>query len=172
MIRICLSILALFITIIIHEIAHGWVAWKLGDNTAKEEGRLSLNPIKHIDIFGTIILPIILFFSKTGFVFGWAKPVPINYKSFISPKKDIVLIAISGIAANIILAIISLLLLKLTFLLPENIIKGILAYFCFSMLLFNIIFAAFNLLPIPPLDGSKILLGWSDNPKIQYFFVF
>ena len=80
--QICLSVFALIITIIAHEIAHGWVAWRLGDNTAQKAGRLSLNPIKHIDVFGTVILPIILFFSKTGFVFGWAKPVPINYKAF------------------------------------------------------------------------------------------
>lgn len=169
MMQICLSVFALIVTIITHEIAHGWVAWRLGDNTAKKAGRLSLNPIKHIDVFGTIILPIILFFSKTGFIFGWAKPVPVNYKAFKKTKRDIVLVASAGIITNIVLAIVSVILLKTTFLLPENMIKAILAYFWFNLLLFNTFFAVFNLLPVPPLDGSKILLGWSDNPRIQYY---
>lgn len=169
MMQICLSVFALIITIIAHEIAHGWVAWRLGDNTAQKAGRLSLNPIKHIDVFGTVILPIILFFSKTGFVFGWAKPVPINYKAFKKTKRDIILVASAGIITNIVLAMISVILLKITFLLPENMIKAILAYFWFNLLLFNTFFAIFNLLPIPPLDGSKILLGWSDNHRIQYY---
>ena len=88
-IQIITSAIAIFIAIIFHEIAHGYVAWRLGDNTAKTSGRLSFNPLKHIDIFGTIILPAILFLSKSGFIFGWAKPVPVDYNAFKHKKRDI-----------------------------------------------------------------------------------
>ncbi len=168
-VKIITSAAAIFIAIIVHEIAHGWMAWRLGDKTAKNAGRLSLNPLKHIDLFGTIILPVILFLSKTGFIFGWAKPVPVDYNNLHNRKRDIILVASAGIIANLLLALMSSVLLKLSLMLPSQIIRGILAMFWLNMILFNIVLAVFNLLPIPPLDGSKILFGWSDNPYIQKY---
>ncbi len=169
LIKILTSAAAIFIAIIAHEIAHGYVAWRLGDNTAKNAGRLSLNPLSHIDLFGTIILPILLFLSKSGFIFGWAKPVPVNYTAFTHRRRDIVLVAAAGVITNFVLAAVSALLLKLSLLLPQTTLSGIFAMFWLNMILFNIVLAVFNLLPIPPLDGSKILFGWSDNPYICKF---
>lgn len=167
-IKIATSALAVFTAIIAHEIAHGYVAKRLGDDTAQQQGRLSLNPLKHIDIFGTLILPVLLFLAKTGFIFGWAKPVPINYAKLRS-KYGIVLVASAGVMMNFILALISAVLLKLSLLIPFGAISGVLAMFWLQMIFFNIVLAVFNLLPLPPLDGSKILLGWSDNQYIQKF---
>lgn len=168
-VKIITSAAAVFTAIIIHEIAHGWAAWKLGDNTARQAGRLSLNPAKHIDIFGTIILPAILFLSKSGFIFGWAKPVPVHYENLKHRKKDIVLVASAGIIANLVLAGISAVLLKLVLFIPSPSVSGVLAMFWLQMIFFNVVLAVFNLLPIPPLDGSKILLGWSQSPTVQNF---
>lgn len=164
-----LAILSIFISIVFHEVAHGWVAYKLGDDTAKINKRLSLNPIKHIDTFGTVILPLFLFFSKIGFIFGWAKPVPVNYNKLKKKQRDIILVSSAGIMANFILAFLSSIMLKLTQIMPPHFLSGILAIFFFNMIAFNIFLALFNLLPIPPLDGSKIILGWSRNKKIQAF---
>ena len=168
-IKIVTSALAVFIAIIAHEIAHGWVAWRLGDQTAKTAGRLSWNPLKHVDFFGTVLLPLLLFLSKAGFIFGWAKPVPVNYNNLNHRKRDVVLVASAGIIMNLLLAGMSSLLLKLSLMIPWASLSGILAMFWLNMIFFNVILAVFNLLPIPPLDGSKILLGWSDNIKIQKF---
>ena len=168
-INAALAVIAVFVSLIAHEIAHGYVAMKLGDDTAKNQGRLSFNPLKHIDLFGTIILPLLLLFSKIGFVFGWAKPVPIDYTK-LKTTRNIVLTSSAGILANIALAVISAVLLKLILLLPKSYILGILAMFCFQMIFINLILAVFNILPIPPLDGSKILLSWSNNRWIKKYF--
>lgn len=168
-IKIVTSALAVFIAIIAHEIAHGWVAWRLGDQTAKTAGRLSWNPLKHVDFFGTVLLPLLLFLSKAGFIFGWAKPVPVNYNNLNHRKRDVVLVASAGIIMNLLLAAVSSLLLKLSLMIPWASLSGILAMFWLNMIFFNVILAVFNLLPVPPLDGSKILLGWSDNIKVQRF---
>ncbi len=168
-----LSIVVYFIPIIIaivlHEIAHGYTAWILGDDTAKRLQRLSLNPVRHIDVFGTLILPALLLLSQTGIVFGWAKPVPVNFSRLSNPKRDTILVASAGIVMNILLAIISAGLLKLTPLISSQLTQGIVALFLINMVVFNIVLAVFNALPIPPLDGSKILLGWSSDPRIQKF---
>lgn len=168
-VKVIASAAAVFTAIIVHEIAHGWMAWKLGDTTAKNAGRLSLNPLRHIDLFGTIILPVLLFLSKAGFIFGWAKPVPVNYGELKRRKRDIVLVASAGIAANLLLAGISAVLLKISLYIPNHAVSGIIAMFWLQMIFFNIVLAVFNLLPVPPLDGSKILLGWSDSPAVQKF---
>ncbi|HOV90225.1 MAG TPA: site-2 protease family protein [Syntrophorhabdaceae bacterium] len=145
----------LLYSIIIHELAHGWVAWKMGDPTAKWMGRLSLNPLKHLDPIGTIMLFI------AGF--GWAKPVPVNFDNIRDERKGLIFVSSAGIVANIILAFLSLLLLRVTAPSPFGYLSTMLFYFA----RINIMLAAFNLIPIPPLDGSKILMGFVSR-RFQY----
>ena len=142
--QIFLSIATIIIAIIAHEIAHGWVAWYLGDDTAKKHGRLSFNPIKHIDVFGSLFLPILMFFSKSGIIFGWAKPVPVDYSKFKNKKRDFILVCSAGVLANFALAIISAVLLKISLMIPLNVLSGILASFFLNMIFFNILLGLFN----------------------------
>jgi Zn-dependent protease len=144
-------------SIIIHELAHGWVANRLGDPTAKLAGRLSLNPLKHLDPVGTLML---LFFG-----FGWAKPVPINLANIRDQRRGLILVSAAGIAANIALAFFALLAWRLWAPSASGETKLMLYY----MAQINIILAAFNLIPIPPLDGSKILMGFMPS-RFQYAF--
>lgn len=153
---VALIIIMLF-SVILHEIAHGWVAHLRGDETAKLAGRLTLNPLKHIDPFGTIILPGILFFLRAQgiptVVFGWAKPVPVNFLRLKNPKTDIIWVGIAGPIVNIILAVLfSLVLNNIELPLP---VFEIVAYGIFI----NLILAIFNMMPIPPLDGSRLVMG-------------
>lgn len=145
-----LSVLLLY-SVIFHELAHGWVANKMGDPTAKWLGRLTLNPLKHLDPIGTLMLLII--------GFGWAKPVPVNLENIPAEKrrKGILLVSAAGITANIILAFIALLLLRLVS--PES--SGRVEQILYLLAHINIILAAFNLIPIPPLDGSRILTSFA-----------
>ena len=147
---VMLSVLLLY-SVIFHELAHGWVAYKMGDPTAKLLGRLTLNPVKHLDLIGSLMLLII--------GFGWAKPVPVNLENIPIDKrrKGIILVSAAGITANIICAFIALLLLQLLSPGPEDIMYKILNLLAFI----NILLAAFNLIPIPPLDGSKIIMGFA-----------
>ena len=144
----------LMYAIIFHELAHGWVAYRMGDPTAKNLGRLSLNPLKHLDPVGTIMLFV--------FGFGWAKPVPVNFNLIHDYRKGMILVSSAGIIANMILAFIALFIYSL--LSPQE--SGMTGLLLFSFAKINIILAAFNLIPIPPLDGSKILLGFAP-PNLQ-----
>lgn len=168
-VSLIVNFVPIIIAIILHELAHGYTAYKLGDNTAKMYGRLSLNPIRHVDIFGTLILPALLFFSHAGFMFGWAKPVPVNFNNLRSFKRDMVLVSAAGIVMNIFLAIVSAFLLKLISFMPQSTAQGIIGLFLLNMVVFNIVLAVFNALPIPPLDCSKILFGWIEKPWAQKF---
>ncbi|MCU0652370.1 MAG: site-2 protease family protein [Candidatus Omnitrophica bacterium] len=152
MLSLLVSFGLLIIAMTVHEFAHGWVAYKLGDMTAKYSGRLTLNPLAHIDPIGTLLLPFILFISTGGrFVFGYAKPVPINYWGLKNPRRDMGLIGLSGPAANLILAFILSIAWKA---LPvDSLLRLILEY----LISINVILGIFNLIPIPPLDGSRIL---------------
>jgi len=138
----------------VHEFFHGWTAYKLGDNTAKNSGRLTLNPLAHIDPVGTIIVPLFLFIATSGqFVFGSAKPVPINYWALKNPRRDMVLIGASGPLANLAFALLLSVLLRF---IP---LSGLVSFLLRTLISVNVVLGIFNLLPIPPLDGSRILAG-------------
>ena len=155
---ISVAVLPLVFAITVHEAAHGWVASKLDDPTAKQLGRLTLNPIPHIDPVGTIILPIAMLLLS-GFIFGWAKPVPVNIRNFQEPRKDMALVALAGPASNLMMALFRGLMWKLAVILPDS-----MHWFAVPLLLmgkigitFNLILMVLNLLPLPPLDGSRVL---------------
>ncbi len=168
LIVILVNFIPILIAIILHEIAHGYTAYKLGDDTAKRFGRLSLNPIRHIDPFGTIILPALLYYSGVGFLFGWAKPVPVNF-SKLKSNRDMLLVASAGIIVNIFLALASAILLYLVDFFSAPMLQSIFGVFLINMVVYNIVLAVFNLLPIPPLDGSKIFFGWINKPWAQKY---
>ncbi len=163
--QITISIIPLIFAITVHEVAHGWVAWKLGDPTAKMLGRLTLNPIKHIDPIGTIVVPLFLFVTS-GFMFGWAKPVPVNKKNLASPDKSMALVAVAGPAANLLMAIGWFVVLKIGISMSPS-STGALWFLQMAQvgIFFNIILMALNILPIPPLDGSRILY-WLLPPRL------
>lgn len=139
--------------VIIHEIAHGWVAYKLGDPTARDLGRLTLNPVRHLDIFGSILLPLVLILINSPAVFGWAKPVPINFLNFKNIRRDTILVSIAGCLVNFLAAVITASIIRL------DILGSFLNAILLQFVLLNLVLGIFNLIPIPPLDGSKILLS-------------
>ena len=146
------------LAITLHEAAHGYVALIFGDPTAKERGRLSLNPIRHVDLFGTIILPGLLMLSKAPFLMGWAKPVPVDFSRLKNPRRDMVWVAAAGPGMNIALAMISALLFHGLGALPEDwqtFGQALLT----NSLLFNVMLAVFNMIPLPPLDGGRVAVG-------------
>jgi Zn-dependent protease len=146
------------VAITLHEAAHGFVAHLLGDDTAWWLGRVSFNPAKHIDPFGTILLPGILLLLRAPFLFGYAKPVPVNFQKLRSPRRDMVLVAAAGPAMNILLAVLSALAFHLLGYLPVTAARW-LADNLRNALILNIVLAVFNLFPLPPLDGGRILVG-------------
>jgi len=155
-------VLPLIIAITFHEAAHGFVAHRLGDNTAWQLGRVSFNPLKHIDPFGTVILPGILLVSHAPFLFGYAKPVPVNFRNLSHPRTDMVWVALAGPATNILLALAAALAFHGLGLVPANGAQWV-ADNLQNALIINVILAVFNMLPIPPLDGGRVAVGLLPN---------
>jgi Zn-dependent protease len=155
---ISISVLPLLFAITLHEVAHGWMASKLGDNTAKAQGRLSLNPLRHIDPVGTLLVPGLLL-ALGGFIFGWAKPVPVNWERLRHPRRDMALVALAGPLANLAMAFGWGLLLRLAIALPDGLayVSVPLAWMGKAGIAINVVLMLLNLLPIPPLDGSRVL---------------
>ncbi len=155
---IVIAALPVLLAIILHEIAHGWTAKQLGDDTASRQGRLTLNPIKHIDLVGTIIVPLVLILSA-GMAIGWAKPVPINWSKLHHPKRDIALVAIAGPFSNLLMALFWGFVLKLISTSTATAMTEYLLYMAQIGIFINVLLMIFNLLPIPPLDGGRIAVS-------------
>jgi Zn-dependent protease len=178
--RIVVWILPVIFAITVHEVAHGWVAKKYGDNTASALGRLTLNPIKHIDLLGTIILPGLLLITGTGFIFGWAKPVPVDPRHFKNPRRDMAIVALAGPVANLLMAVGWALIARVGVAIGMQMesVSLPLIYSGIAGISINLVLALVNLLPIPPLDGSRILTGilphywaWQYNRLERFGFI-
>lgn len=167
---IVVQVMALLVAITVHEMAHGWMANRLGDVTARLQGRLSFNPLAHIDPFGTIIFPALLIFMKAPFLLGWAKPVPVNPTNFRDPKRGMAMVSLAGPVTNLAVGVAAAVLLKMSFLWPSDMwrmgfvtasggVAAPLFWFLRSCVSINVLLAVFNLIPIPPLDGGHFLEG-------------
>jgi len=169
--QIAVWLVPLVIAIVFHEVAHGLVAKRLGDPTARDKGRLTLNPIRHVDPFGTVILPMLLAISHAP-VFGWAKPVPVNYSRLKNPRRDMVLVALAGPGMNLLLALLGTVLLAGTLFFTDGagtVASAIVAANALNFVLINIFLAVFNLLPVPPFDGGHVVEGLLPPPLALRF---
>ncbi len=178
--RIVVWILPVIFAITVHEVAHGWVAKRYGDNTASALGRLTLNPIKHVDLIGTLIIPGLLLLSGTGFIFGWAKPVPVDARNFKNPLRDMAVVALAGPVSNFLMALGWALIARLGVSIgaQAEAISLPLIYTGVAGISINLVLALINLLPIPPLDGSRVLSGilpnywaWQYNRLERFGFI-
>ena len=159
-------VLPLLIAITFHEAAHGFVANLLGDSTARQLGRVTFNPLKHIDPVGTVILPGVLLLSHSPFLFGYAKPVPVNFRNLNHPRLDMVWVALAGPATNILLAVAAALAFHALPLVPPNAVQWV-ADKLKNAFCINIVLAVFNLMPIPPLDGGRVAVGLLPRPLAE-----
>ena len=176
--RVVVWLLPVIFAITVHEVAHGWIAKKYGDKTAWMLGRLTLNPLKHIDPVGTLIIPGILLLTGTGFIFGWAKPVPVDARNFKNPRHDMAIVALAGPIANLLMAVGWALVARLGVVLNVEFVSLPLIYSGIAGISINLVLALINLLPIPPLDGSRIITGllpsrwaWQYNRLERYGFL-
>lgn len=169
--HIILYAIPVIFAITVHEVAHGWVANKLGDPTAKKLGRLTLNPIKHVDLVGTILIPGILILLGSKFIFGYAKPVPVTWQNLKNQRRDIALVAIAGPISNLIMALLWGLIYKfsLLFLANSPMLINALTTMAMAGIFVNIILMVLNLIPIPPLDGSRVVSSFL-SPKLSYYY--
>jgi len=169
--KIVIAIIPLIFAITVHEVSHGWVANRLGDPTAKMLGRLTLNPIKHIDPLGTLIIPALLLIF-TNFAFGWAKPVPVTWRNLKNPKRDMAIVAIAGPITNFLMALIWGLVAKLAMVFSSTLGYGSLVLFSMGQfgILINLVLGILNLIPIPPLDGSRVVASFL-SPKAEYAYM-
>jgi Zn-dependent protease len=156
-------VIPVILAITLHEAAHGFAARRFGDNTAWLMGRVTLNPFKHIDPFGTILLPAVLLLAKSPFLFGYAKPVPVNFRALRNPRRDMIWVAAAGPGINIALAIASALLLHAVRYLPQPAASWV-GQNLINSILINVVLAVFNMLPIPPLDGGRVAVGILPRP--------
>lgn len=173
--RLIIQLPPLMLAISVHEMAHGYVAFRKGDYTAKLMGRVTLNPIKHIDPVGTVLVPLMLAFSGTGILFGWAKPVPVNSLNFKSPRKDNALVGLAGPASNFILAAVLALVYRLLLWFPgyaainsSPVFQPLTAMIVFGIHI-SVVLGVFNLIPIHPLDGSHIVTGLLPAHQAQVY---
>ena len=160
--NISVWVLPVLFAITLHEAAHAFVAWKLGDDTAYVQGRVTANPISHIDPIGTFFLPGLLLLTGSPFLFGWARPVPVAFHRLRNPRRDMILVAIAGPASNVAMAIIAAFLFYLIEYLPEMAHQWV-GTTLLNAVRFNLVLAAFNMLPIPPLDGGRVAVGLLPN---------
>jgi Zn-dependent protease len=165
--KIAIWIPPVMLGITLHEVSHGWVASKLGDTTAKMMGRLTLNPLKHIDPVGTILIPGALLLLQSGFIFGYAKPVPINWRNLRQPKRDMAIVAAAGPLANLLMAMVWALLVRAGPLFGD---AGIaLVYMGVAGIFINTVLMVLNLLPLPPLDGGRVMTSLLPGPLAYRF---
>ncbi|MES2218220.1 MAG: site-2 protease family protein [Pseudomonadota bacterium] len=177
---IAISVVPVLFAITVHEVAHGWVASKCGDQTARLSGRLTLNPIKHIDLIGTIIVPLLLLLTNSGIIFGWAKPVPIDARNMRNPRRDMAIVALAGPVSNFIMALLWALIAKLNFIFLTSLpwLTKPMVYMGEIGVLINVVLGVLNCLPVPPLDGGRVLVSllpgraaWYVNRFEPYMFI-
>ena len=166
--KIVVWVVPVIFAITVHEVAHGWVAKQYGDNTAWMLGRLTLNPLKHIDPVGTILVPGLML-AFTGFVFGWAKPVPVNIRNLRNPKHDMAIVALAGPVANLLMALGWALFIRVAILINMVELSVPMIYVGIAGIMINLVLGLLNLLPIPPLDGSRIL-SWALPGRWGYYY--
>lgn len=168
--RIAVWALPVLFAITVHEVAHGWIALRLGDKTAMMLGRLTLNPLKHIDPIGTVLLPLVMLMLG-GFIFGWAKPVPVTWENLKHPKRDMALVAAAGPLANLLMALLWALIMKLGYILVPGTgsVGQLLIYMGGAGIFINIVLMVLNLLPLPPLDGSRVVSSFLPGPVAWKF---